>query len=164
MSKMRNFGIAIIVVLVFLITFLAVSHFTKKPQMSINFSAGTKDGTVITLHDVMQGRGGALIFIDPEIEGSILVLEKLMKYVDNDSIIAISVSKLSEAEQIKLLPETVLLLKNLCFEGSEAITGYNIGNAPVTYFIQKDLYIADAFLHNISEKSIQKTIEKIKAA
>lgn len=164
MNKVRNFGIMLLVLVVFVCVFFIVSAVTEKPQMSIDFSAGTANGSVISLHDVMLGRGGVLIFIDPEIEGSGIVLEKIVNNVEPERVIAVSVSELSEQEQKKLMTEKMLALDNLCFEGSEAISSYNIGNAPVTYFIDSKGYVTDAFIGDVKEETVKKCIEKIKAA
>lgn len=161
MNRVRNFAVMLGVLILFAVVFFIVSANTKQPQMSINFSAGTASGKVISLHDVMLGRGGVLIFIDPEIEGSGMVLEKIMQEASAEQIVAVSVSALSEDEQKKLMTDRMLALDNLCFEGSEAISSYNIGNAPVTYFIDSDGYVINAFIGDIKQQTIQKCMKKI---
>ena len=41
------------------------------------------------------------------------------------------------------------------------IEKYNIGNAPITYFIDKKGYVVDAYVGSIKDESINKLIEKM---
>ncbi len=161
MNKVRNFGVMLLVLLLCVAVFGAVSFFSKKPQKAHDFSAGTHNGQVISLYDNLGKSATVLIFIDPEVEGSNVVLEKLLSQKDNIDIIAVSVSSLDEKKQRELLPKSAFTIEKLCFEGSEAVEKYNIGNAPITYFIDKDGYVQEAYVGNIKPESIEKIIKKI---
>ena len=162
MNKVRNFGIALVIPILVIVIFLILNTFTKKPQKAHDFSAGTDSGKVISLYDNLGKKNTALIFIDPEIEGSNKVLSKLITKKDELDIIAISVSSLTEQKQKELLPKEALELEKLCLTGgSEAIEKYNIGNAPITYFIDKDGYVTDAFVGSIKDESLEKIIKKL---
>ena len=161
MNKVRNFAIMLGTLFLFIIIFLVLSVTTKKPQKAYDFAAGTHTGEVINLYDNLGKTPTALMFFDPEIEGSNTVLSKLIAKKDGFDIVAISVSALPEQKQKELLPENWDTVSHLCFEGSEAIEKYNIGNAPITYFIDKDGYIIDAYVGNIKETSIEKLIKKL---
>ena len=162
MNKVRNFCFAVIAILVLIVLVMTISVITKKPQPAIDFDAVSYNGTEFKLSDNFKKCGTVLIFIDPEIAGSNEVLSKLMARKDKIDIIAVSVSKLPEAEQKKLLPSGYESLEKLCFEGSQAIEKYKIGNAPITYFIDKEGYVRDVFPANVREKTIDKLIEKLK--
>jgi len=161
MNRVRNFLICIGVALVCVCAYLLVSVLTKSPEPALDFSAATASGEVISLSDNFQKRATVLIFIDPEVEGSLLVLDKVIQNAGAAEVLAISVSSLPVDEQKKLLNEKALALDKLCFEGSEAIETYNIGNAPITYFIDIDGLVQNAFVGNIKEETIVKYIEKI---
>jgi hypothetical protein len=155
-SKVRSIVIAIVVGLVFICTYAILSAINKPPEMSIDFCTGTLQGEVISLHDIAQGKGAALIFIDPEVEGSQIVLHKIMETFEPERILAVSVSELSQQEQLALLPDDIKALPNLSFDGAEAIEKYNIGNAPVTYFLDSELYVVNAFIGDIKQETIVK--------
>lgn len=163
MNKTRNFLIILAVLLVFVISFFVLSLFKDKgPQMSHDFAAGTHRGEVISLHDNIGKTATALIFFDPSVEGSNATLSKFIAKRDKIDVIAVSVSDLSEDEQKKLLPEGWDTLDKLCFDGTEAVPKYNIGNAPIIYFIDKDGYVQDVYVASIKDETIDKLIEKLK--
>ncbi|MBQ8605986.1 MAG: hypothetical protein IJ408_04555 [Clostridia bacterium] len=161
MNRTKNFLIIICVALVFVASFLIMSALTKDPQPAIDFVAGTHTGEVISLYDNLGKTPTALIFIDPEVEGSNEILKKFIARKDKIDVIAISVSELPEQEQKKLLPEGWETLPKLCFEKGNAVEKYNIGNAPITYFIDKDCYVVDAYPAGIKDETIDKKIEKL---
>lgn len=162
MNRTRNFLIIAAVLLVFVISFFVFSLFSEEPQKAHDFSAGTHTGEVISLSDNFGKKATVLIFIDPEVAGSNEVLSKLIARKDKIDVVAVSVSKLSEEEQKKLLPVGWEGISKLCFEGSAAIEAYKIGNAPITYFIDKDGFVIDVFPANVRDKTIDKLIEKLK--
>ncbi len=161
MNRVRNILIAVLVGVVFLVSFLVVKSFTKPPQKSIDFSFASADGSVKSLYDVAKDGGAVIVFFDPEVEGSNDVLTRVINIAPKDSVVAVSVSSLSIDEQSQLLPKNAKTLKNLCFDGSEIIKLYNIGNAPVTYFVDSEFYVVDAFIGNIKNKTIKTSTEKL---
>lgn len=161
MNKVRNFLVALGIGIVFIACFMIVSVLTKKPEKAIDSSFTTVNNIVTGVRTVARDDGAVLVFIDPAIEGSNEVLEKLIKHKGDAEIIAVSVSELDKDEQLKLLPKKARELEYLSFDGKEIIKDYNIGNAPVTYFIDSEFYVQDAFVGNISDKSVKKCIKKI---
>ncbi len=161
MNRIRNIGIAAGVLLLVIVIFFTLRAVTKKPQKAHDFTVGTQSGKVISLSDNFKKRGTVVIFIDPEVEGSTLLLSRIIKANGGADVIALSVSSLSESEQRQKLTDDILELDGLCFECTDAIEKYNIGAAPVTYFVDADGYVKDAFIGAMSDKSIEKSLKKI---
>lgn len=160
MHKVRNIFLFILGAVVIVVGVMFVSLLFKKPQMSHNFTATAQDGSVFSLHDNVGVKSTALIFIDPQVEGSNDVFSKLLTQKDNIDIVAVSVSALSKEEQLKLLPEGGATLSKLCFD-SDAVEIYNIGNAPVLYFIDKEGYVQKAFIGSVKQSSIDKQVASL---
>lgn len=161
MNKVRNIAIGFGVVIVFIVCFFVVSMLTKKPQKVIDCTFATQSGKITDIKTVARDDGAVLIFIDPEVEGSVDVLKKVIKHKGDANIIAVSVSKLDSEKQLELLPKKVKELEYLVLDGKEMASTYNIGNPPITYFIDTEFWVQDVFVGNISDKSIKKTIGKI---
>ena len=161
MNRTRNFLIMFGVALLFVAVFFIMSTFSKEPQMAHDFYAGTHKGEVISLYDNIGKTPTALLFADPEVEGSNTVLSRLLEKKDSIDIIVVSVSKLEVEKQMELLPKGWDSIEKFCFEGSDAIEKYNIGNAPILYFIDKDGFVQDAFVAGIKETTLDKTIKKL---
>ena len=161
MNKVRNVAIGFGVVVVFIVCFFVVSVLTEKPQKVIDCTFATQSGGITDIKTVARDGGAVLIFIDPEVEGSVDVLEKVIKHKGDANIIAVSVSKLDAKEQLELLPKKVRELEYLVLDGKEIAKTYNIGNPPITYFVDSEFWVKDVFVGNISDKSVKKTIEKI---
>lgn len=161
MNKVRNFILIVLGIIVAIIAGLAVSLLFKKPSKSIDFSATAYNGETVTLSQSYKDSGTVLIFIDPEVEGSTALLSSIITNKKSAQIIAVSVSELETDKQLELLPDDIKELKYLIFDSADVIKDYNIGNAPVTYFIDKDGLVQYVFIGNIKEKTIQSYIEKI---
>ena len=162
MNRIRNFLVAAGVFVLVIVIYLTMSVVMKKPQKAYDFSAGTQHGQVISLSDNYGRCGSVVIFIDPEVEGATNLLSRIIERGGQADIIALSVSELSEQEQREKLSDDILALKKLCFESSEAIEKYNIGAAPVTYFIDKEGYVREVYVGAMRDSSIEKCIEMIK--
>ena len=160
MNKVRNFCIGAGIIVLCMAVFLTITVLTKKPQPAIDFTATLSDGSSFTLSDNYGKCGTVLIFIDPETEGSIDVLREVTADKKDADIIAVSVSSLSKNEQLKLIGDSNSFDK-LCFEGADIVKLYNIGNAPITYFIDKNGLVQNGFVGNIKKETIQKYISKI---
>ncbi len=152
------FFIATCVVIV--ASFFIAKAFTKPPQQALDFAYATAEGKVSALFDEAKKTGAVLIFFDPEVEGSNDVFSRVVQNAGDATVIAVSVSDLEKQKQLELLPENVRDLKNLCFKGADIVKQYNIGNAPVTYFVNKEFYVTDAFVGNIKDSTIQKCVGK----
>lgn len=161
MNKIKNIGIAMGVVLLVAVLFVVISAVTKKPQKAYDFTVATQNGNVISLFDNYQKRGSAVVFFDPETEGSTELLSRIIKNAGSVDVLALSVSKKPIDEQRKLLGADILALDKLCFECSEAIEKYNIGNPPVSYFIDSDGYVQSVYIGAMRDSSIEKSIRKI---
>jgi len=158
----RNILFTTVVALVFIASFFIVKAFNKPPQQALDFAYAAADGSVSGLFDEAKKSGAVLIFFDPEVEGSNDVFSRVVTNAGDATVIAISVSSLDKQKQLELLPENVRGLKNLCFNGADVVKKYNIGNAPVTYFVNTEFYVTDAFVGNIKDSTIQKCVEKFK--
>ncbi len=158
----RNILFTVIVFVIFIASFFIVKAFTKPPQQALDFAYATSDGAVSGLFDEAKGKGAVLIFFDPEVEGSNDVLSRVVTNSGDATVIAVSISELDKQKQLELLPENARNLKNLCFKSEEIIKLYNIGNAPVTYFVNPEFYVTDAFVGNIKDTTIQKCVNKFK--
>ena len=156
----RNILFTVLVCIIFIASFFIVKAFTKPPQQALDFAYAAADGSVSGLFDEAKKSGAVLIFFDPEVDGSNEVFSKIADNAGNAAVIGISVSSLEKSKQLELLPENVKELKNLCFNGADIVAQYNIGNAPVTYFVNKEFYVTDAFVGNIKDTTIQKCVEK----
>lgn len=156
----RKIIFTILIAIVFIASFFIARAFTKPPQKALDFSYATSDGAVSGLYTEAKTNGAVLVFFDPEVGGSNDVLSRIIQNAGDATVVAVSVSKLDKQKQLELLPENAKTLKDLCFKGEEIVSLYNIGNAPVTYFINREFYVTDAFVGNIKEKTIKKCIEK----
>ena len=156
MKKSTRVLFFILTCIVIVASFFIAKAFTKPPQKALDFAFARADGSVTSLFDEARDTGAVLIFFDPEVEGSNDVLTRVVSNVKNKQIVAVSVSTLSKDEQLALMPDNAKTLGNLCFVSTDIIKLYNIGNAPVTYFLDGEFYVTDAFVGNIKDKTIQK--------
>lgn len=163
MNRVRNYAIATGVLLLVIVIYLVLSVVVKQPPRAYDFTVGTHKGEVIRLSDNYGKSASVVIFIDPQVEGSTELLSRLLSQAQGADVIALSVSALSEEEQTAMLSADILGMEKLCFESSDAIEKYNIGNAPVTYFIDKEGLVRQAMIGPVSDASIQKSLKKITA-
>jgi hypothetical protein len=162
MNRVRNVLIAIGVGVVFMVAYLIMSALIKPPQKAIDFSYHMQDGTVTSLYSQARDNGAVLIFIDPELEGSNKILESVIKKADGIPVIAVSVKDENSA-YLTMLPENARTLKNLVLDGEEIEKLYNVTDrAPITYFIDNEFYVKQAFVGTIKEKTIAKYVGEIK--
>lgn len=161
MKKSTRVLFFILTCVVLVASFFIVKAFTRPPQKALDFAYARADGSVSGLFDEARDSGAVLIFFDPEVEGSNDVLTRVISGVKDAEIVAVSVSTLDAKKQLELLPDNAKALKNLCFVSEDIVKLYNIGNAPVTYFIDSEFYVTDAFVGNIKDKTIQKCAEQL---
>ncbi len=162
MNRTRNILIALGVGVVFIVSYLIMSALIKPPQKAIDFSYHTVDGTVTSLYSQARDGGAVLIFIDPELEGSNKILKAVIKAAGDTPVIAVSVKDENSAH-LAMLPESARKLPNLVLDGKEIEELYNVTDrAPITYFIDKEFYVQQAFVGAIKEKTIAKYVEEIK--
>jgi hypothetical protein len=157
MNKVRNTVIFIVAAVIIICSFLIIKSATKKPQSALDFTFTTESGEQHSLKDTCKN-GGVLVFFDPDVEGSNKVLERIIKNAGDIPVIAVSTSKKTIAEQKELLPKAYKKLKYVSFDSAEILKLYNIGNAPVTYFINNEFLVTNAFVGNIKQKTILKCL------
>ncbi len=161
MKKSTRILFFILTCVVLVAAFFIARAFTRPPQMALDFAFARADGSVTGLFDEARQSGAALIFFDPEVEGSNDVLTRVISNRGECEVVAVSVSSLDAKKQLELMPDNAKTLKNLCFVSEEIVKLYNIGNAPVTYFINNEFFVTDAFVGNIKDKTIQKCFEQL---
>lgn len=161
MNRVRNVFIIIGILIVSVCLALIIKVLFKEPEPVKDVSFEVYSGEVTKITDVAQKDGAVIVFFDPEIEGSVKVVDKLIKNKKDCAVIAVSVSKKTADEQLEKLDDDIKALKYLVFESKDFIKAYNIGNPPVTYFVDKKLLVQDAFVGDIKEKTIKKCFEKI---
>ena len=162
MNKVRNILIAVCVGVVFMVSYMIISALIKPPQKAIDFGYHTVGGTVSRLYTEARDDGAVLIFIDPELEGSNKILESVIKHAGDIPVIAVSVKDENSAH-LAMLPESARNLENLVLDGQEIEKLYNVTDrAPITYFINNEFYVTQAFVGSIKEKTIESCIQKLK--
>lgn len=162
MNKVRNFLFVLVgIVLAIAIAVTVIISIPKKPQMSIDFIANTVAGDEVFLHENIGITPTVLVFFDTEVKESLELTERIINNSEGVQVFAVSVNSLETDKQYEKLSDTIKTLDKLCLEGKDAVTKYNVTSAPVTYFIDIDGYIKDAFIGTVKEDTIQKSIEKI---
>ena len=162
MNRVRNILVAVAVGVVFMVAYLIISAVTKPPEKALDFGYHTVDGTVSRLYTQARDDGAVLIFIDPELEGSNKILESVIKHAGDTPVIAVSV-KDENSSHLAMLPESARNLENLVLDGKEIEELYNVTDrAPITYFINNEFYVEQAFVGTIKEKTIESCIQKLK--
>ncbi len=162
MNRVRNILVAVGVGIVFIAAYLIISAVTEPPKKAIDFGYHTVDGSVSRLYTQARDGGAVLIFIDPELEGSNIILESVIKHAEDVPVIAVSVRDENSAH-LAMLPESARELENLVLDGKEIEELYNVTDrAPITYFINNEFYVEQAFVGTIKEKTIQSCIQKLK--
>ena len=162
MNRVRNILIAIGVGIVFMVAYLIMSALFKPPQKAIDFSYHTQDGTVTSLYSQARDNGAVLIFIDPELEGSNKILDSVITAAEEIPVIAVSVKDENSAH-LAMLSDSAKKLPNLILDGREIEKLYNVTDrAPITYFIDNEFYVQQAFVGTIKEKTIEKYVDEIK--
>lgn len=162
MNKVRNFLFVLVgIILALAIAITIIVNIPKKPQMSIDFIANTVSGNEIFLHENIGITPTVLVFFDTELEESLEHTERIINNSKGAQVVAVSVNSIDADKQYEKLSDTVKTLDKLCFEGKDAVEKYNVTSAPVTYFIDIDGYVTDAFIGTVKEDTIQKAIQKI---
>lgn len=161
MKRFRGILVAAGVLALVAAIYFMLTLFHKEPDHAIDFTVGAHTGQVLRLSDNYGKRGSIVMFIDPGIEGSNALMERIAQRADGAFFFALSVSGLPEEEQLALLPESVRGLEGLCFECSDAVEKYNVGHAPLTYFIDKDGIVREAYVGAMRDSSIEKCVKMI---
>ena len=161
----RPFIIMAGVVLLFLASFYIVDSISKnkEPEPAPDITGVSYDeATLYSLSENFGATGTVLIFFDPYEEETMSLLEELIAAGGGRAdIFAVSVSKEpihAQKERLETLAEGCRILFDT--DGEMAIT-YGISGVPVTYFIDKNGMIQDAFLRGISAKTLESSFASI---
>lgn len=161
MNRFRGIAVGLGALALVAVIYFSLTLMHREPEHAFDFAVGAHNGQVVRLSDSFGKRGTVVMFIDPEIEGSNDLLERIAAKKGGCALLALSISALPEDEQLSLLPESVRELDGLCFECSDAVEKYNVSHAPITYFIDKDGLVREAYVGAMRDKSIEKCIKMI---
>lgn len=162
----RPFIVILAVVLIFLLTYWILDGIVqhKDPQPALDITGVEYDETsLFSLSDNYGKTGTALLFFDPAVSESTDLLGKVLEANgERVDVLAVSVSGEPMAAQKQPISELSLDSAHILFdvEGTMAKT-YNITTTPITYFIDKNGLVQDAFLGKISADSLEKAIQEI---
>lgn len=161
----RPFIIMTGIVLLFAASFYIVDAVSKKkePQPAPEITGVAYDETSLySLSDHRGQKGTILTFFDPAQEDTVTLLETLIAANRGRvEILAVSVSALPIAEQKAFLSSVESGCRILFDVDGKMAETYGISGVPVTYFIDKNGLIQDAFLRGISAKTLEETIAAI---
>ena len=156
------------VALIFFLSYVILSTIIKRsePTYAPDITGVTADGkTLYSLSDHRGEKGTALLFFNPNEEKSIEILQLLSQIAPEYSVEVLPVSLGEEPieKQTALLQEKgCTVFPHTLFDFSKEIrTVYNISATPILYFIDKNGIITDAYIANISEKSMRKELKAI---
>ncbi len=170
---MKKYGRSALIVgavaMVFLAAYLIISALwiPKDPKPAPDLTGVTADGkTLYSLSDNRGKSGTVLLFFDTETPKALELMQQLSAAVpkyETVDVVAVSVGKGSIEEQLSALKEQeITLFPHILFDtDGEMAKTYNIGNTPITYFIDKNGLIQDAYVASISEKSLEKALKSI---
>ena len=165
-KALRPFIVILAIVALVLITYLVLNMILehKDPQPALDITGVEYDETsLFSLSDNYGKTGTILLFFDPAVSQSTdLLADVFMANQKQADLLAVSVSKESFATQKQTITALGLDTAHILFdtEGTMAQT-YNITTTPITYFIDKNGLVQDAFIGPISAESLKKAIEEI---
>ncbi|MBQ8893652.1 MAG: TlpA family protein disulfide reductase [Clostridia bacterium] len=156
------------VAVVFILAYLILSAVWKEeePQYAIDITGVTADGkTLYSLSDNYGEQGTVLVFFNHNTGKAIEVLQQISKIAPeyDADVIAVATGEGTISEQIAIMEENdITVFPHTLFDlEGEMADAYNISGTPITYFIDKNGRIIDAYVASISEKSMRKTLEAI---
>lgn len=172
MSRLPKYARTLIIVaavaIVFLISYFVISALWKEeePQYAPDITGVTADGeTLYSLSDNLGKSGTVLIFFNHDTGKAIELMQQLSTLAPEYAVdvIAVATGEGTIAEQVAIMEENgITVFPHTLFDlkGEMAAT-YNINATPITYFIDKNGQIIDAYVASISEKSMRKNMEAI---
>lgn len=156
------------VALIFFLSYVLISTVIKRsePTYAPDITGVTADGkTLYSLSDHFGEKGTVLVFFDPKDEKSIQMLQLLSQVTPEFSseVMAVSLSEDPIESQTALMQEKeCTVFPHTLFDFSKEMRkAYNITGTPILYFIDKNGIITDAYIANISEKSLRKELKAI---
>lgn len=164
-SKVARPGLVIAAVaFIFIITFAVVSLLWRdsKPRQAFDVTGVLSDGhSLYSLSDNYGKTGSVLLFFDIEDVTAAALMEEVAAIAPEYTadILAVSISRQPIDEQVQMLTEQGIAFPHILFDpDGEAAETYNVRVAPVTYFIDKNGLVQQAFVGPISEKSLRKAL------
>ena len=155
------------VAILFLLSYFIISFFSKdhEPQAAYDVTGVMADGSSLySLSDNYGKTGTVLVFFDIDTGKATELLTQLHAAAPDYpvDILAVATSKKTMEEQKRQLEELGVDFPHILFDldGKMAET-YNVHGTPVTYFIDKNGLIQDAFIASISEKSLRKALASL---
>lgn len=159
--------IALVMLLLIICVFVLPLVFRdKKSQPAIDITGVTADGqTQFTLSENEGKIGTVLIFFNHNTGKAIETMQMLSELAPNYNVdvVAVATGSGTIEEQLAIMKEheiTVFPHTLFDLEGKMA-KAYNVKGTPVTYFIDKNGLVVDAFISTISEKSMKKNLSAI---
>lgn len=157
------------VAVVFILAYLIISAIwsPREPQYAPDITGVTADGkSLYSLSENRGKKGTVLLFFDHDTPKAMEVLSQIAAAApdyETVDVIAVATGEGTIPQQLTILKEQEIPdLPHLLFDlDGEMAKTYNIGNTPITYFIDKNGLIVDAYVASISEKSLQKALKAI---
>ncbi len=166
-SAARTTIVILVVALIFFLSYFIISSFLKdhSPQQAYDITGVADDGTtLISLSDYFGTKGTVLVFFDIDTGKAIDLLQQLSSLAPDYpvTIFAVATSRKPIEEQKNLLKEDGITLPVLAFDvQGEMAETYNVHGTPVTYFIDKNGAVQEAYIASVSTKSLIKSMKKI---
>ncbi len=156
-------GVAVLCLISWLIADLIIGD---EPQKAIDITGVCADEkTLYSLSDNYGQKGTVLVFFDLDTGKAVELMERLRDIAPdypNVDVIAVSTTKGTIAEQKKRLAERNIDFPHILFDiDGEIAKTYQISGTPITYFIDKNGYVQDAYVSVISAKSLKKELSAL---
>lgn len=172
MSRLPKYARTLIVVaavaVVFLVSYFIISAVWKEeePQYAPDITGVTADGeTLYSLSDNLGKSGTVLIFFNHDTGKALEMMQQLSTLAPDYTVdvIAVATGEGTIAEQVAIMEENnITIFPHTLFDlNGEMAAAYNINATPITYFIDKNGQIIDAYVATISEGSMRKSMEAI---
>ncbi len=158
------------VAVIFLVSYFVISALWKEeePPCAPDITGVTANGkTLYSLSDNYgaNGKGTVLVFFNHDTGKAIELMQQLSDIAPqyDVDVIAVATGKGSIKEQIAIMEKNhITLFPHTLFDLDGAIAEiYNVKGTPITYFIDKNGLIQEAFVASISEKSLHKWLKEI---
>lgn len=164
----RTALIVLCVAVIFLMSYLIISSIINKEQHQYapDITGVTADGkTLYSLSDNLGKKGTVLVFFDCETPKAIEVMQLISQVAPNYDVDVMAISKgdgTIEEQLNKIKENNITVFSHTLFDtDGEMAKAYNVTNTPITYFIDKEGRITDAYIASISEKSLKKELDAI---
>ncbi len=153
-------GVAVLCLICWLAADLIIGD---EPQKALDITGVCADEqTLYSLSDNYGQKGTILVFFDLDTGKAVELMESLREitpdYPEVD-VIAVSTTQGTIAEQKQRLAELKIDFPHILFDiDGEMAKTYQISGTPITYFIDKNGYVQEAYVSVISAKSLRKEL------